>query len=103
MSFRCKREELRKDLNPSEEIIFAEQFSAGGNTCEPIRKYLDDARKHAGISKKETNAICNVKNVVSRHYFDYTQWMLPTEEPCNIIKRHMHLKPYEEIKKNMKK
>ena len=109
MSFRCKREELRKYLNPSEEIIFAEQFVASnefissadgfrGKIFEPIRKYLDNARTKAKISKKETNEICNVKNCASRHYFDYAQWVLPTEEHYDKLREHMDLKPYEEIK-----
>ena len=110
MSFRCKREELRQYLNPSEEIIFAEKFEASdafissadgfrGNVFEPIRKYLDEARIKAKLSKKEINNICGVKNVASRHYFDKTQWTLPTEEHYNKLKENMELKPYEEILK----
>ena len=110
MSFRCKREELRRYLNPSEEIIFAEQFVASnefissadgfrGEIFEPIRKYLNDARIKAKISKKDTNRICNTKNTASRHYFDYTQWCLPTEQHYKELQEHMDLKPYEEIKK----
>ena len=101
---------MRYYLDNSEEIIFAEQFVASnefissadgfrGKIFEPIRKYLDNARTKAKISKKETNEICNVKNSASRHYFDYTQWILPTEEHYIKLREHIDLKPYEDIKK----
>ena len=98
-----KKENLRKWLSYSEEIIFAEKFEASdafissadgfrGNVFEPIRKYLDEARIKAKLSKKEINNICGVKNVASRHYFDKTQWTLPTEEHYNKLKRKYGIK-----------
>ena len=33
------------------------------------------------------------------HCFGKTQWRLPVEEQYNILREHMDLKPYEEIKK----
>ena len=98
---RACKEKLRRYINNSEEIIFAEQFIANGDMSslhEPIRKYLDDARIRANLSKKETNIICDTKNTASRHYFDTTQWCLPTEGHYNQLKKHMDLKPYDEIK-----
>ena len=105
MSFRCRREELRQYLNPSEEIICVEQFVASsaifqdglrGNVFEPIRTYLDSARIRAGMSPKQCSEICG--NQMVGHYFTKTQWALPTEANYNKLKQHMDLKPYEEIK-----
>ena len=87
---RCNKEQLRRYINNSGEIIFAEQFIASdsynnsseglrGYVFEPIRAYLDEARIQANISTTETTIICNVKNTASRHCFDKSQWCLPVE------------------------
>ena len=107
MARRVNREELRRFISNSEQIIFAEQFAASdasiqskeglrGNVFEPIRKYLDDARIRSGLSPKQCNAICG--NQMAGHYFTNTQWTLPTEANYSKLMQHMELKPYEEIK-----
>ena len=99
MAKRCNKEELRRYINNSEEIIFAEQFKQEDlSVFEPIRAYLDEARIKANISRDETNKICNVRSIASKHYFSKSQWCLPTEELYNKLREHMDLKPYEEIK-----
>ena len=95
----CK-EELRRYINNSEEIIFAEQFNANttnGDIFEPLRKYLNDARKKAGLTPNQCNKICG--NQMARHYFTGSQWTLPTEINYNKLKENMKLKPYDEIRK----
>ena len=107
-----RKEDLRKFLNYSEEIIFAEQFVAckafnqcnnglrdglRGDVFEPIITYLDNARICAGLSSKQCDEICG--NQMSGHYFTKIQFALPTEENYNKLKQHMDLKPYEEIRK----
>ena len=102
MSFRCKREELRRYLNPSEEIIFAEQFVANSDdnvVFEPIRKYLNDKRKQAMLTVNDVKKLLSVSLKSGDHYFTKSQWELPTEEKYNKLREHMDLKPYEEIKK----
>ena len=102
----CK-EQLRRYIHNSEEIIFAEQFIAndGLNTLyEPIRKYLDDARKKAELTKKQVNSIIGSApsgGGMATHYFGVHtcgQFTLPTEEHYTLLKEHMDLKPYDEIK-----
>ena len=102
MSFRSKREELRRYLNPSEEIIFAEQFIANDDMSslyEPIRKYLDDTRKRHNLTVNQIKQILGVSIKSGDHYFSKSQWELPTEPKYNKLKQHMDLKPYEEILK----
>ena len=100
----CK-EQLRRYINNSEEIIFAEQFVANSDdnvVFEPIRKYLNEKRKQAKITHKSINKILNTSlkgGGLSPHYYGKAQWILPTEEHYNILRKHMDLKPYDEIKK----
>ena len=109
MSFRCKREELRRYLNPSEEIIFAEQFSqcirdssdVKGLLYKPIYSYLNTQRLKHNITIKKINQICEVK-ARANHYFGSHQFEFITEEHYNKLREHMDLKPYEEIKKEYK-
>ena len=84
---RANKEQLRRYINNSEELIFAEQLKHEDSSIfEPIRKYLDNARIQANISKTAPNSICNVKSIASRHYFTISQWCLPTEEHYNKLK-----------------
>lgn len=95
---RCNKEQLRRYINNSEEIIFAEQFKQEDlSVCEPIRTYLNESRQKANLTSKKCNEICG--NQMAKHYFSIPQWSLPTEENYNKLKEHMDLKPYEEIKK----
>ena len=63
MANKANKEQLRRYINNSEEIIFAEQVVASdsynnsseglrGYAFEPIRAYLDEARIQANISKQ---------------------------------------------------
>ena len=96
---------MRYYLDNSEEIIFAEQFVANSDdnvVFEPIRKYLNEKRKQAKITHKSINKILNTSlkgGGLSPHYYGKAQWILPTEEHYNILRKHMDLKPYDEIKK----
>ena len=97
MAKRCNKEELRRYINNSEEIIFAEQFRQETKSMfEPIRAYLDEARIKANLKAKMCNELCG--NQMADHYFHRSQWCLPTEELYNKLREHMDLKPYEEIK-----
>ena len=102
---RACKEQLRRYTNNSEEIIFAEQFVANSDdnvVFEPIRKYLNEKRKQAKITHKSINKILNTSlkgGGLSPHYYGKAQWILPTEEHYNILRKHMDLKPYDEIKK----
>eukprot|EP00973_Karenia_brevis_P055714 7747577-Karenia_brevis.AAC.1 len=105
MSSKCNKEELRRYVNNSEEIIFAEHVGQDtGDIFEPIRKYLDDTRKKSGLSKKQVNSIIGSSlsgGGMASHYFGILtcgQFTLPTEIHYNNLKQHMDLKPYEEIK-----
>ena len=93
---------IRRYINNSEEIIFAEQFVANSDdnvVFEPIRKYLNDKRKQAIITVNDVKKLLGVSLKSGDHYFTKSQWELPTEEKYNKLREHMDLKPYEEIKK----
>ncbi len=98
---RTRKESLRRFAPTSERIIFAEQqgsdrWASGeaewerkcdelrGFVFEPLRAYLDDERRRAGIGKADCNAACGFKRIAggmaSRHYFSRSQWALPTAE-----------------------
>ena len=72
---------------------------------EPLRCYLDDTKKKAGLTNKQVNAIIGTASNgggMASHYFGKLtsgQYTLPTEEHYNRLKTHMDLKPYDEIKK----
>jgi site-specific DNA-methyltransferase (adenine-specific) len=103
----CKAD-LRSFFPNSEAIIFAEHLGADniakgeagyGAKCdelrgfifEPLRKYLEDARKAAGIDKIAINVACGFSaspgGMASRHYFSRSQWRLPTEDHYLAIQR----------------
>lgn len=102
-----RKEDLRAFFPASEAIIFAEHFGADnaakgesgyGAECdrlrgfvfEPLRAYLDDERKRAGIDKADINAACGFSRsaggMASRHYFSRSQWCLPTETHYGAMK-----------------
>jgi adenine-specific DNA-methyltransferase len=93
---KTEKEALRSFLSPWEEIIFAEHYGADnaakgesgyGAECdrlrgfvfEPLRAYLDNERKLAGLAfgwydkRLGTNGLC-------KKYFNPAQWQLPTAE-----------------------
>ena len=52
-------EELRRYINNSEEIIFAQQFTSDDlSVSEPIRSYLEDARIQANTTPKKCYETC---------------------------------------------
>ena len=90
----ANKESLRRYINNSEEIIFAEQFIANddgvrGDVFEPIRKYLNEARIKANLTVNQTKEILNVSVKSGDHYFTKSQWELPTETKYNKLKEHM--------------
>ena len=118
----CKAD-LRSFFPASEAIIFAEHLGADniakgeagyGAKCdelrgfifEPLRKYLEDARKAAGIDKIAINTACGFSaspgGMASRHYFSRSQWWLPTEDHYLAIQRlaPTHFtRAYEDLRK----
>ena len=94
----CNIEELRRYINNSEEIMFAEQFKQEDlSVAEPIIKYMGDARGRSGLTHKQINKLLGVVSL-SPHLFSIAQWMLPTKDHYNKLREHMDSKPYEEIK-----
>jgi len=55
-----------------------------GFVFEPLRAYLDEERRRAGVDKVAVNVACGFSaspgGMASRHYFSRSQWWLPTEE-----------------------
>ncbi|HUU95836.1 MAG TPA: DNA methyltransferase, partial [Phycisphaerae bacterium] len=62
-----------------------------GFIFEPLRAYLDDERKRAGIDKADCNVACGFSRsaggMASRHYFGRSQWQLPTCEHYESLRR----------------
>ena len=99
---KSNKEQLRRYINNSEEIIFAEQFGMDTETFEsriykPIVNYLDNARLEASLTIMKCNHILG--NCMGNHYFNNSQHRPITEEAYTKLREHMDLKPYEEIKK----
>ena len=102
MARRVNREELRRYISNSEEIIFAEHVGRDteekANTIyDPIVSYLNTQRLNAKISVSTCNKLLG-KATIASHYFTNIQHRPITEDAYNILKQHMDLKPYEEIK-----
>ena len=93
---------IRRYINNSEEIIFAEQIgkdTEGTNILySDIANYFNNQRVKANLSKNECNEILGKVSIAS-HYFSDNQHREMTEEAYNKLRVHMDLKPYEEIKK----
>ena len=69
----------------------------------PIVEYLDEERKKMGWNIKDTKRIAGHSEKSGCHWFDKSQWMLPTEEVYKSWKKEAKgeafKKEYEEIKK----
>ena len=94
---------IRRYINNSEEIIFAEQIGRGDTEginilYSNIANYFNNQRVKANLSKNECNEILGKVSIAS-HYFSDNQHREMTEEAYNKLREHMDLKPYEEIKK----
>lgn len=64
-----------------------------------IKEYLRSERKKTGLSDKEVNDVCKVKNTASRHFFSDSQWCLPTAEMyAKLQTTGFFQKPYEELR-----
>ena len=94
---RSDKDILRRFFEQKEEIIFAEHYGSDniakgeagyGAKCdelrgfvfEPIRKYLADEWKRAGLKNEDANIACGTKSMAARHFFSHSQWCLPIEE-----------------------
>jgi adenine-specific DNA-methyltransferase len=61
-----------------------------GFIFEPLRAYLDDERKRAGIHKEDINECLGFRRqggMASRHYFSRSQWWLPTSEHYEAMRK----------------
>ncbi len=98
---KAPKEWLRRWLPTSERIIFAEHYGADniakgeagyeakcdelrGFVFEPLRAYLEAERVRAGLTRDNVREFfagkLGTRGKVSGHYYDRSQWMLPTEE-----------------------
>jgi DNA modification methylase len=73
----CNKESLRKYFPQTEHILFAESQKKLPFVYEPIRRYLDEARIAAGVTRKQIDQACGCQ--MAGHWFDRSQWSLPSE------------------------
>ena len=70
---------------------------------EPIRTYLKQERDRMGWSNADMKKMCGHSPISGCHWFDKSQWMMPTEEEYKTWQHHAKgegfKKEYEEIKK----
>ena len=70
---------------------------------EPIRIYLKQERDRMGWSNADMKKMCGHSPTSGCHWFDKSQWMMPTEEEYKAWQQHANgegfKKEYEEIKK----
>ena len=96
---RVSKESLRNYYPNTERVIFAEHFGADnmakgeagyaakcdelrGFVFEPLRAYLADEWKRAGLDKRDADAATGTQ--MAGHYLTQSQWALPTE--ANYLK-----------------
>lgn len=118
-----KDERLRQYVPMSERIIFAEHYGADniakggagyaakcdelrGFVFEPLRAYLDEERKRAGVSKSQVNKLFDGPNV-GQYWWQQRNWQLPIKEHYETLRvglsRLNHggqylQRPYEELR-----
>lgn len=99
----CRKESLRKYFPQTEHIMFAESKKKMPFAFEPIRAYLDDTVKLAGITRKQINQACGCQ--MSGHWFDRSQFSFPSEAHYNTINNLVgnQLKPWAELKAEYKR
>jgi len=51
-----------------------------GFIFEPLRAYLAEEWKRAGLKYAQANEACNTASMAAGHFFSLSQWCLPTEE-----------------------
>lgn len=93
----CCKEELRRFFPQTEHILFATSKKPVPFSFEPIRRYLLNAIKKAGITQKQVDKACGCQ--MSGHWFGKSQWSLPSEKHYNTINKLVNnrLKPYQQI------
>lgn len=98
----CRKESLRRYFPQTEHIIFAESRKKTPFTFEPIRSYLDAARKAAGVNRKHIDQACACQ--MSGHWFDKSQWTFPSAEHYQTMNRLFGgtLKPYAQLQTEYK-
>jgi adenine-specific DNA-methyltransferase len=91
------KEELRSYLTPQESIIFCEHYGADniakgeagyGAKCDelrgfvfaPLADYLKAERDKAGWQNEDAKTACGHSPTSGCHWFDRSQWTLPTEK-----------------------
>ncbi len=90
------KSKLRRYFNQSEAIIFAEKTSAGKGVRKadevlkrqvfnPVIEYFIQAKDALGITSKEIDTATGTH--MSRHWFSYSQWSLPTEKHYKTLQQ----------------
>lgn len=62
---------------------------------EQMREYLNSARKKAGLSIKEVIARLNTSS--ASHYFQKSQWRMPTRENYEKMRKFLELMDFDEL------
>ena len=114
---RANKDSLRSFIPLSERIIFAEHFGADssakgvsgygrkldelrGFVFEPIRAYLDNEWKRAGLTRSQADSACGVTAMASRHYFSPAQWCMPTAEHYASMQRYANQNSGEYLRRD---
>lgn len=93
----CNKESLRKYFPQTERIIFAESRKRKSFLYEPVRAYLDNAVKAAGLSRKDVEAATGTQ--MTSHWFGRSQFSLLSAEHYQLLADlGCELKPYAELK-----
>ncbi|MBL1266093.1 hypothetical protein [Candidatus Methylomicrobium oryzae] len=89
---------MHKYFPQTEHILFTESKKKLPFVYEPSRRYLDEARLAAGISRKPIDRAYGCQ--MSGHWFDRSQWSLLSEAHYRTPNTLFGgtLKPYEELK-----
>lgn len=61
-----------------------------GFIFEPLRKYLADEFKRAGVIYGKANEFCGTASMAARHYFCQSQWCLPTKEHYKALRKGLN-------------
>ena len=119
-SQKTRKEDLRGFIPQTEKIIFAEHYNSDnqakgeagyltkcdelrGFVFEPLRAYIRNEFKRAGMlnqqGRKDADKACGVKTMASKHYFDRSQWQLPTAEHYQALRDLLNTKGGEYLKR----
>lgn len=98
----CSKESLTKYFPQTERIIFAESDKKLPPDerpfyFEPVRAYLDETVRGAGVSSRQVDDATNTK--MSGHWFGRSQFSMPSERHYQTLQALAPaLKPYAELK-----